>query len=240
MNNLMQLYSKFYDKFGAQGWWPVAKKGSIKPSYHNKELLTETQKLEICFGAILTQNTNWKNVEKAIINLNKEKLIDIRKINKVNQEELAGLIRSAGYFNQKAVKLKVFCEYLERNYDSSFDLFFKKPIKELREELLSIKGIGPETADSIILYAAQKPMFVVDAYTKRIMHKLGYCDENVSYDELQKMFTLSLPKDVKLFNEYHALLVQFGKEHCRKKAKCEECFLRNHCNQIHSNPLKKS
>ena len=120
----MQLYSKFYDKFGAQGWWPVAKKGSIKPSYHNKELLTETQKLEICFGAILTQNTNWKNVEKAIINLNKEKLIDIRKINKVNQEELAGLIRSAGYFNQKAVKLKVFCEYLERNYDSSFDLFF--------------------------------------------------------------------------------------------------------------------
>ncbi len=236
----MQLYNQLYNKFGSQGWWPVTKKDSVKPTYHNKELLTENQKLEICFGAILTQNTNWKNVEKAIVNLNKEKLISINKIINTSHEKLASLIRSAGYFNQKAVKLKIFCEYLERNYDSSFDLFFKKPIKELREELLSIKGIGPETADSIILYAAQKPIFVIDAYTKRIMHRLGYCDENDSYDELQEVFTLSLPKDVKLFNEYHALLIQFGKEYCKKTSLCKECFLGNHCKQILSNPLKKS
>ncbi|MAG08411.1 endonuclease [Candidatus Woesearchaeota archaeon] len=229
MNNLLDIYNKLYKKFDSQGWWPTTKEGSIKPSYHNKEPLTETQRLEICFGAILTQNTNWKNVEKAIINLNKEKLIDIRKINKINQEKLAGLIKSAGYFNQKAIKLKIFCAHLLENYKGSFNLLFSKKIKELREELLSIKGIGPETADSIILYAAEKPIFVIDAYTKRIMSRLGYYNEKTGYDELQNLFMKNLPKDAKLFNEYHALLIEFGKQYCKKKTNCNNCFITALC-----------
>jgi len=225
MDDLMNIYNLLYKRFRAQGWWPVTKKGSIKPTYYSKKPLTDKQKLEICFGAILTQNTSWKNVEKSIIKLNKEGLIDIKKINKINKERLANLIRSAGYFNQKALKLKIFSEHLEDNFKGSINLLFKKNIKELREELLSIKGIGPETADSIILYAAEKPIFVIDAYTKRIMQRLGYCNEKTSYDELQYLFMNKLPKDFSLFNEYHALLVEFGKEYCKKKANCEDCFL---------------
>ncbi len=210
----MRLYNALYGNFGAQRWWPVA-------GEKNREL-------EICIGAILTQNTAWRNVEKAIANLHKEKMIDAGKIAKCSSKRLAMLIRSSGYYNQKARKLKIFCAHLLKNYGGDLGRMLGKPVPELRKELLSLNGIGNETADSIILYAARKPAFVIDAYTKRIMQRLGATDEQ-EYSELQKFFESSLPKNAKLFNEFHALLVEFGKEFCRKKPECGGCFLSRKC-----------
>ena len=190
MNKIKLIYNNLYSHFSPQYWWPVTKDGSIGPKYHKSIKLNENQKLEICFGAILTQNTNWKNVEKAIIQLNKNKLININKIIKINNKKLASIIRSSGYHNQKTKKLKNFCSFLLENYNGKLNLFFKNNINKLRNELLSIKGIGPETADSIILYAANKPIFVIDAYTKRIMNRIGFKEE--TYDELQSLFMSNL------------------------------------------------
>ena len=224
---LLKIYNKLFKAFGSQGWWPVTKEGKIIPKYHKKINLSEKQKLEIIFGAILTQNTSWKNVEKAIINLNKNKLIDVKKINKINTKKLAKIIKSSGYHNQKAERLKVFSDFLIKNYNASLKRLFNKNISELRKELLSIKGIGDETADSIILYAAEKPIFVIDTYTKRVMRRIGFKKDK--YDELQNLFMNSLKKDNKLFNEYHALLVKLGKDYCRKKPLCTECPVNELC-----------
>jgi len=222
---IKQIYDKLYSHFGPQYWWPVTLDGRITPNYHKNIKLNEKQKLEICFGAILTQNTNWKNVEKAIIQLNKNKLINIEKIIKINNKKLASIIKSSGYHNQKAKKLKNFCSFLSINYNS--DSFFKNNIKKFREELLSINGIGPETADSIILYAAKKPIFVIDAYTKRIMNRIGYKEK--TYEELQSLFMNNLELNEKLFNQYHSLLVELGKNICKKKPLCDKCPLNNIC-----------
>lgn len=223
MNEIKNIYYILLKRFGKQGWWPLSVNGI--PAHNGKRPSSERDKFEICAGAILTQNTNWKNVEKAIVNLNMENLLDIKKINKINKKRLANLIKSSGYYNQKASKLKIFADYVIKNYNGKLGLFFKKKINELRDELLSIKGIGPETADSIILYAAEKPVFVIDAYTKRIFLRLGICKKDVKYDELQKIFHKNLPLDVSLFKEYHALIVELGKNFCKSKARCELCFL---------------
>tara|TARA_Y100000310_G_C20688005_1_gene820328 strand:- start:2744 stop:3460 length:717 start_codon:yes stop_codon:yes gene_type:complete len=221
------IYSKLYSHYGPQGWWPVTKSGVV-PKYHKNIKLNEKQKLEICFGAILTQNTNWKNVEKAIVQLNKNNLIDINKILKINNKKLAKIIKSSGYHNQKAKKLKNLCLFLFNNYNGNINEFFNNEIKLLREKLLSINGIGPETADSMILYAAKKPIFVVDAYTKRIMNRIGFKEE--TYDELQELFMKNLSNDEKLFNEFHALFVELGKNHCKKKPLCGKCTINKNCN----------
>ena len=182
----MQIYRKLLNEYEPQGWWPIVNEKTLLCEYHNNAPRNESEALEIVFGAILTQNTSWKNAEKAIIQLNKNKLIDIRKIIKIDNKKLAKIIKSSGYHNQKAIKLKNFCLFLEKNYNSKLNSFFNKDIEALRNELLTINGIGPETADSMILYAAKKPIFVVDAYTKRIMNRIGFKEEN--YDELQKLF----------------------------------------------------
>ena len=169
---LQKIYNKLYSFLDPQHWWPVTKEKEITPKYHKKITIFEKQRLEIIFEAILTQNTSWKNVEKAIINLNKNNLIDIEKINKINIKKLAKIIKPAGYFNQKAKKLKNFSYFLFKKYNNDLKKLFNKNIKDLRNELLSVNGIGPETADSIILYAAEKPIFVIDAYTKRIYSRL--------------------------------------------------------------------
>ena len=174
------IYNTLLKAYGNQNWWPVTLDNETIPEYHKNIKLTEKQKLEICFGAILTQNTNWKNVEKAIIQLNKNNLININKIIRVNNKKLAEIIKSSGYHNQKAIKLKNFCLFLMNNYNRNIEKLFSNSITKLRSELLSVNGIGPETADSIILYAAKKPIFVIDAYTKRIMNRIGF-KEN-SYD----------------------------------------------------------
>jgi len=226
--SILEIYEKLLNHFGEQKWWPVTNQDSVKPTYEKRDRLTERQKFEICVGAILTQNTNWKNVEIAIENLNKENLIDIRKIKKVDTKKLARLIKSSGYYNQKAIKLKIFAKYLAENYKGNLKEFFRQDIEKLREELLTIKGVGPETADSIILYAAERPVFVVDAYTKRIMNRIGFKEE--SYEELQNLFMENLEKSSQLFNEYHALLVELGKKICKTKPLCDKCPINNECN----------
>jgi len=221
-----KIYEVFLNKYGKQYWWPVTKQG-LTPKYNKKINLTEKQKLEICFGAILTQNTNWKNVEKAIINLNENNLIDIKKIIRIKKEKLANIIRSSGYHNQKSLSLKNFSNYILNNYNGKINKFFSNDIDDLRTKLLSIKGIGPETADSIILYAAKKPIFVIDAYTKRIFNRLGF--KQNTYDEFQTLFMNKLTKDKKMFSEYHALIVHHGKYFCKTKPLCDKCILNSDC-----------
>ncbi|MBS3101181.1 endonuclease III domain-containing protein [Candidatus Woesearchaeota archaeon] len=223
---IQEIYNELYSSFGPQHWWPVTAEGKLHPEYSGGPK-NEKQQLEVCFGAILTQNTSWKNVEKAIIELNKNNLIDIKKIIKIKNEKLAKIIKSSGYHNQKAKKLKNFCMFLSENYGGKLNSLFKKDINELRSELVSVNGIGPETADSIILYAAKKPIFVIDAYTKRIINRIGYKESK--YEEIQKLFMQSLPNSEKLFNECHALLVELGKNICKKSPLCSKCPISAHC-----------
>ncbi len=227
MQRLKLIYDLLFSSFGAQQWWPVTEKGKLHPKYSGGPK-NERQQLEVVFGAILTQNTSWKNVEKAIIELSRRNLIDINKIIKIKAKNLAEIIRSSGYYNQKAKRLKNFCNFLLKNYNGSLRILFQNGIKRLREDLLSVNGIGNETADSIILYAAKKPVFVVDAYTKRILNRIGY--KEMTYDELQRLFMESLPNSEKLFNEYHALLVELGKNTCKRNPLCNECPVSRHCN----------
>lgn len=223
-NNLLKIYKILNKRYGQRNWWPTTLEGELHPKYHGKKP-TDKQRFEIVVGAILTQNTSWRNVEKAILNLNKEKLIDVEKLSKINIRKLARIIKPAGYYNQKAWRLKTIANYFLRNPN----ILKTKNVKKLRERLLSIKGIGPETADSIILYAAEKPIFVIDAYTKRIFSRLGFCNEKCGYDELQNLFMNNLRNNTKLFNNYHAVLIELAKEYCRKKPKCTNCILKSIC-----------
>ena len=227
-NKIRQIHGILHKAYGNLNWWPTTLENELHPKYHGKKL-NDRQRFEIIVGAILTQNTSWKNVEKAIYNLNKEKLLSADKISKINIKKLASAIKPSGYYNQKAEKLKIFSNYLLKNYNGILKKLFSKNIPELRKELLSIKGIGPETADSIILYSAEKPIFVIDNYTKRIFSRLGFCNENCKYDELQELFMKSLKPDVKMFNNYHALLVEHAKNNCRKKPVCTGCLLSVNC-----------
>jgi len=204
---LTGIYKKLYRTFGPQYWWP----GDTP--------------FEIAVGAILTQNTNWGNVEKAINNLKREKVLSAKAIHTMPVNRLALLIRPAGYFNIKAKRLKAFISFLMNDYHGSMQRLKNDEMRTLRKKLLSVNGIGPETADSILLYALDKPIFVIDAYTKRVLSRHNILDHDESYDNFQELFHSSLKKDVKLFNEYHALFVRVGKEFCRTKPICEECPL---------------
>ncbi|MBI3032025.1 hypothetical protein HYY69_01010 [Candidatus Woesearchaeota archaeon] len=220
-----QIYKILLNNYQLQGWWPVTEYRSLHPQYSGGPT-TDKQILEVIFGAILTQNTSWKNVEKAIVELNKHALIDINKIIAIGPPALAAIIRSSGYHNQKSKTLKEVCRFLKEH---SLSELKEKDVSQLRVLLLSVKGIGQETADSIILYAFNKPIFVIDAYTKRIFSRFGLCKHDVSYDELQKMLMDNVFEDEKLFNEYHALLVEHAKQYCRTKPLCQECILNKGC-----------
>lgn len=211
-SKLLEIYKILLKSFGSQKWWPAKGKGNER-------------KFEICIGAILTQNTAWKNVEKAIENLRKAKLLDEKAIGNAEEKKLALLIKPSGYYNQKAKKLKAFANFLKEN---SLEKLEKMPVKDARKLLLQQHGIGNETADSILLYALNKQIFVIDAYTKRIFARLMELKFN-SYEEWQEFFMQNLPANVYLFNEYHALLVRLGKEFCRKKPECKKCPVRNFC-----------
>lgn len=224
----LALYKKLHSRFGEQFWWPVTDKGSSKPSYKPRKCLTEQQKFEICLGAILTQNTDWKNAMKALENLNKAKMLSSKKISKATRGTIAKLIKPSGYFNQKAERVKKFCQCIEKGYDGSLNKLLSKPIEELRSELLSLQGIGNETADDIILYAAELPSFVVDAYTMRFVKRF-YQKQKTGYVEVKVFFESQLPRNAQLFNEFHALLVEFGKRFCKKRPNCSECFLKREC-----------
>jgi endonuclease-3 related protein len=231
MHKIQLIYEKLFQHFGARGWWPVTPVGGCRgdksfcPIY-GLSLQSEMQKLEIMVGAILTQNTSWKNVEKAIIELNKKDLMSIPRLLKVKHDELASAIRSSGYYNQKAKKLKNMAKFLTQHSIKELETL---GINESRKLLLEVNGVGKETADSIILYALNKPIFVIDAYTKRIFYRVGFSEE--TYDEFHDLFMKNLEPHPKLFNEYHALIVELGKNICRKQPLCEKCPIHALCNK---------
>ena len=224
MNKIKRIYDELLAIHGKQGWWPVTPTTQKKqPPAYGIKTKTNKQRLEIIVGAVLTQNTQWKpNVEKAIIELNRSNLIDVDKILKTKRELIARAIKSSGYFNQKAKKLKNVAKLLKKN---PIQKLRKTNLQEARKLLLKVNGIGPETADSILLYALDKPAFVVDAYTKRIFENLNFIKPNATYDEVQKLFTENLEKNPKLFNEYHALIVAHAKKHHKKKTERTLCPL---------------
>lgn len=211
--------------YGSQNWWPVTKKGKIHPEYSGGPV-DDTQKFEVMIGAILTQNTSWSNVLKAIAQLNKKGVKTPNDVLLIDEKKLAELIRSAGYYNQKAKKLKILADFVKHN---SIKKLEKMNTQELRGLLLSVHGVGPETADSIMLYALNKPVFVIDTYTKRIMSRIGVCKADVKYDGLQQIFHDELTSDAKVFNEYHALLVEHAKRYCKTKPECKECPINRLC-----------
>ena len=203
------IFQAMLDHFGPQNWWP----GDTP--------------FEVAVGAILTQNTNWKNVERAIDNLKRHGLLEPHALHTLSVQELAELIRPAGYFRLKAGRLKNFVAWLVARYGGSMEAMAQESLDPLREELLAIKGIGPETADSILLYAAAKHTFVVDAYTHRVAVRHGWMEAEAGYHELKEYFESSLPHDSDRLGEMHAQLVQVGKHYCHKsEPKCSECPLR--------------
>lgn len=208
---LTEIYRTLFAYYGPQHWWP----GDTP--------------FEVIVGAILTQSAAWGNVEKAIANLKKAAALNPESLRQLPTDKLAELIRPSGYYNAKALKLKAFVERLGKVHQDSLDKLFSPDIPRLRSELLSIHGIGQETADSIILYAAHKPIFVIDAYTRRIISRLGLNPQQDNYAAFQALFMENLPADEKLFNEYHALLVRHGKQACKKKPICSSCCLKDLC-----------
>jgi endonuclease-3 related protein len=204
---LMQYYNALLKKFGKQKWWPG-----------------ETP-FEIMVGAVLTQNTNWKNVERAILNLKERDLLDPHKINQLDIFVLGELIKPAGYFNIKAKRLKNLVSWFVENYNGNIEALKRQDFNLLREQLLNVRGIGRETADSILLYALEYPTFVVDAYTYRVLLRHHLITEDADYEEIKEFFESNLKKDTKLYNEFHALFVAVGKNYCKSKPICEKCPL---------------
>lgn len=205
----MNIYRKLYQTYGPRHWWPG-----------------ETS-FEVMVGAILTQNTSWTNVEKAIQKLKMRGVLNPKGIYFLRKTDLAALIRSSGYYRIKADRLRSFVGFLFEEYGGDPKRMKREKLTELRGKLLGVKGIGPETADSILLYGLKKPIFVVDAYTKRILSRHGMISEKASYEEIQKLFMDHLPPDEELFNEYHALFVHLGKNVCKKSPRCEICPLKS-------------
>jgi endonuclease-3 related protein len=204
----MAFYRRLFRHFGPQRWWPAR------------------SRFEVILGAILAQNTAWTNVERAIAQMRTERLLTPQAIDAAPHRRLARLIRSSGYYNMKAGRLKQFTRFLLARYDGSLRRMFRTNLGTLREELLGVSGIGEETADSILLYAGDRPIFVVDAYTRRVMERHGLMGGGARYREIQRLFMDHLPADAALFNEYHALLVAVGKEFCRTVPRCDRCPLR--------------
>lgn len=208
---LLSIYHRLMARYGPQHWWPAQ------------------EPFEIIVGAILTQSAAWGNVEKAIANLKSAKALSPEALCRLTLSEVAGLIRPCGYYNAKALKLKSFAHWLGEYYDDDLSKLFANNIDHLRQQLLSVHGIGQETADSIILYADNKPIFVIDAYTRRIINRIGLAPDSNSYTAYQNLFMHNLPADAQLFNEYHALLVCLGKSVCRNHPLCHQCCLNNIC-----------
>ncbi|MBI2901384.1 MAG: endonuclease III domain-containing protein [Planctomycetes bacterium] len=206
--DLPRYYRALLKHYGPRHWWPA-----------------ETP-FEVMVGAILTQNTAWTNVEKAIHNLKAAGMLEPRPIAEADAATLARLIRPAGYFNVKARRLQDFVRWFVERWRGDVRIMRLVPPERMREELLDVKGIGPETADSILLYALEHPVFVVDAYTFRVLHRHGFVGEEATYDEMKEIFEGTVPRDAALFNDFHAQIVNVGKDFCRATPRCEKCPLR--------------
>jgi len=210
--NLMDIFGLLLSYFGKRHWWPG------------------DSSLEIIYGCILTQNVSWKNVEEAICNLKQKNLIGLDTILSTSDNELGLLLKSTRYYNQKVLYLKNFCFRMKEDFAGNLDNLFSMEVTKLRKYLLTLKGFGKETTDSVILYGANKPIFVVDAYTKRIFSRLGYFHKDISYDEVQDFFMKNLPHDVYTFNEFHALIVCHGQSFCKNsRPSCSSCPLERIC-----------
>ena len=210
--NLQEIYDYLFAHFGPQDWWPL--KNGFEP-----------REWEVCVGAILTQNTNWSNVEKALVQMKNKGCQDVGSLMKLDNEQLEQMIRSSGFYKMKAQKLMHLGREVLR-FGGTED--FLRNVS--REQLLNIKGIGPETADSILLYACHKHYFVVDAYTRRVFLRLGLLEHDLSYEDVRSHFEKNLPRDVDVYKEFHALIVMLAKDYCKKKPLCEECPLMKGCN----------
>ena len=205
---LLSIYNRLFARFGPQRWWPA-------------ETACET-----IVGAVLTQNTAWRNVEKAIANLRARNLLDLLALHHVADADLAAAIRPSGFFNLKTRRLKALVSWIVCRHGGSLERMFSEETATLREELLAVEGIGPETADSILLYAGQMPVFVIDAYTRRIFRRHGFIDEADNYNAIQQIMMKHLPLDAAMFNEYHALIVRTAKDYCKKRdPDCDACPL---------------
>ena len=222
------IYHILFSYFGPRNWWPMDRQ------YHEDNKCDP--RFEVIIGAILTQNTAWSNVERAIENLKRNRMLSINEINKCDINFLKELIRPSGFFNQKAKRLKIIGSFLKKEFNGDLDAFFSQSINSIRSQLLALNGIGPETADSILLYAGNKPIFVVDAYTKRMCHRLKLPVNYQSYQKIQHYFSSDLSDNyqenqrVKVFNECHAVIVEWAKMFCRKKKpKCVHCPLQHLC-----------
>lgn len=210
---LKTFYNALFKRFGPQHWWPA-----------------ETP-FEVMVGAILTQNTSWSNVEKAIANIKILDLLSPDKLHEIDPDILARAIRPSGYFNVKTARLKSYLAWFMESYGGEISAMKRRPMEQLRDELLAVRGIGKETADSILLYAMEMPTFVVDAYTYRVLSRHGLIAEESGYDEIKEYCESNLPGDARLYNEFHALLVMVGKEFCRKVPKCDDCPLKRYLPQ---------
>jgi len=216
---IRNFYSVLYERYGPQNWWPAQ------------------TRLECAAGAILTQNTSWRNVEKAIAALRESSMLSAEKLRSISPERLAVLIRPCGYHNLKAKRLKNFIDFLFAGYGGKMENMLAEDTDKLREKLLSVNGIGEETADSILLYALGKPVFVVDNYSRRILSRHSLIPEDASYAKIQELFVQNLPDDAKVFGEYHALIVKTGKLHCAKNPRCEGCPLEHDPHDTGKNPI---
>jgi endonuclease-3 related protein len=219
------------NEYGYQYWWPIVDhEQCLYLEEYTKRERTEEEILEIMVGAILTQNTAWDNVVKALKELKKKKILEKEVLKEIVISELSETIRASGYYNQKAKKIKELVNSLSSIFQNQWMKLKSYSLEEARNLLLSIWGVGKETADSVLLYAYGFPLFVVDSYTKRIFYRLGFLNENTLYDEAQTFFHDHLKLDKRLFQEYHALIVEFGKKICKSRPLCNECFLKVFCN----------
>ena len=239
------IYRRLREGYGSQGWWPTTAAATTEPRYHPGDTarqLSEEERWEVVVGAVLTQNTTWLSATKAIRSLQERKSLQPARLARLSLTELSRLIRPSRYHNQKARRLHDIASYVLRQYAGSVNAFLDcgpppgiagrgphKSDEQLRQELLYLDGIGPETADSILLYAAQRPAFVIDAYTRRICARLGFVERDITYEKLQALFVASLKENVETYNEFHALLVRHAIEHCRQKPVCDGCCLRRSC-----------
>jgi len=213
---IYQMFLTLYKAFSPQHWWPA------------------DSPFEVIIGAILTQNTAWVNVEKALANLKGAGVFNPQTLYQTDLNTISLLIRPAGYFNQKAKKIKNFLEFLFSTYKGKLSQMWQESLNSLREKLLQVPGIGEETADSILLYAGEKPIFVVDAYTMRVVKRHRLAEAKANYGQVQRLFMENLPKNAELYNEYHALFVRLGKEFCCKREPlCQQCVLRGYLNGVY-------
>ena len=223
---LLDIYEKLHSCYGIQNWWPSTLKGKLTPEYHGKEP-NNKMRFEIALGAILTQNTTWTNVVKTITNLNTQTLLSPEKILSCRKELLLEAIKPSGYYNQKMKKLINLSEWWIKNF-RHVKIGFQDTeyVNRIRKSLLNTNGVGPETADSILLYVFDLPSFVIDTYTKRIMSRHYGLNPNIKYDALRDKFMIELPQDLQIYKEFHALFVELGKNHCKKSICLPSCSLR--------------